>query len=241
MNSTPLFNYKIVSYFMRVLVFSAHPDDLDFGCSGTIAKWTKKGKEVYYCILTDGCKGKHTKISDHEIVKIRENEQRNAAKLLGVKDVIFLREKDGELQNTKELRKNLVKVIRQIKPDIVMCFDPANRSFDNFYRFHRDHRISGEIVFDAVYPDAGSDAFFPELTKAYPPYKIKEAWFYATDKPNVFVDISKTINKKLEALKQHKSQIKDFTQLEERIKSWARDFGKRAELKYAEGFRKIVL
>jgi len=227
---------------MRVLVFSAHPDDADFGCSGTIAKWTKEGREVHYCILTDGRKGKQKRnIHDNELVKIRESEQRNAAKVLGAKDVVFLREKDSELQHTKELRKKLVKVIRRIKPDIVMCFDPANRSFDNFYRFHRDHRISGEIVFDAVYPDAGNDAFFPELTKAYPPHKIKEAWFYATNNPNVFVDISKTIDKKLEALKQHKSQIINFDEVEQRIKSWAREFGKRAKVKYAEGFRKVEL
>ena len=226
---------------MRVLVFSAHPDDLDFGCSGTVAKWTKEGREVHYCILTDGSKGKHIKISDHELVRIREKEQKNAANVVGVKDIIFLREKDGELENTKELRKKLVKVIRTIRPDIVMCFDPANRSFDNFYRFHRDHRISSEIVFDAIYPAAGSEAFFPELTKKYPPHKIKEAWFYATNNPNVFVDISKTIDKKIEALKQHKSQIKDFNEVEGRIKSWARKFGKRAKVKYAEGFRKVEL
>ncbi len=226
---------------MRVLAFSAHPDDLDFGCSGTVAKWTKEGREVYYCILTDGSKGKLTKISDPKIIEIREKEQKNAAKVIGAKDVVFLREKDGELENTKELRKNLVKVIRKIKPDVVMCFDPANRSFDNFYRFHRDHRISGEVVFDAVYPDAGSDAFFPELTKEYPPHKIKEAWFYATNNPNVFVDISETIDKKLEALKQHKSQITDFKDIEQRIKSWARKFGKKAKMKYAEGFRKVEL
>lgn len=226
---------------MRVLVFSAHPDDLDFGCSGTVAKWTKEGKEICYCILTDGSKGKLTKISDHKIIEIREKEQRNAAKVAGVRDVVFLGEKDGELENTKELRKKLVKVIRTIRPDIVMCFDPANRSFDNFYRFHRDHRTSGEIVFDAVYPAAGSEAFFPELTKKYPPHKIKEAWFYATNNPNVFVDISKTIDKKLKALKQHKSQLKDFNEVEQRIKSWARKFGKRAKVKYAEGFRKVEL
>ena len=227
---------------MRLLVFSAHPDDLDFGCSGTVAKWAGEGRGIYYCILTDGNKGKQKiKIPDHELIKIREKEQRNAAKVIGAKDVIFLKEKDGDLQNTKELRKKLVKVIRQIKPDIVMCFDPANRNFDNFYRFHRDHRISGEIVFDAVYPDAGSDAFFPELTKDYPPHRIKEAWFYATNNPNVFVDISKTIDKKIEALKQHKSQIKDFKEVEERIKSWARKFGKRTKVKYAEGFRKVEL
>lgn len=226
---------------MRVLVFSAHPDDLDFGCSGTVAEWVKEGREVYYCILTDGSKGKFTKISDHGIIKIREKEQKNAAKVVGAKDIIFLRERDSELQNTKELRKKLVEVIREIKPDIVMCFDPANNSFDNFYRFHRDHRTSGEIVFDAIYPDAGSEAFFPELTKDYPPHKIKEAWFYATDKPNVFVDISETIEKKFEALRQHKSQIIDFKKVEERVKSWASEFGKRAKVKYAEAFRKVDL
>ena len=226
---------------MRVLVFSAHPDDLDYGCSGTVAKWTKEGREVHYCILTDGSKGKFDKISDNKIVKIREKEQTNAAKVVGAKNVIFLREKDGELENTKELRKKLVKVIRRIKPDIILSPDPSNRSFDNFYRFHRDHRVAGEAVFDALYPAAGSPAFFPELTKQYPPHRINESWFYATDKPNVFVDISGMINKKLEALKQHKSQIIDFKEIEQRIKSWGRKFGERAKVKYAEGFRKVGL
>ena len=224
----------------KVLVFSPHPDDLDFGCSGAAAKWAKEGKEVVYCIITGGCRGKHkTKVSEKELRKIREKEQLKAAEIAGVKKVIFLREKDGEVENIKRLRKKLVKVIRKIRPDIIMSFDPANRDFDNFYRSHRDHRFGAEAVFDAIYPDAGNEAFFPELNKKYPPHQIKEVWFYATNKPDVFVDISETIVQKISALKQHQSQIKDFDEIEKMIKNWAREIGKKAKLKYAEGFRRV--
>jgi len=222
----------------KVLVFSPHPDDLDFSCSGAVAKWTKEGQEVYYCIISGGCKGSHkTKVSEIELRKIREGEQKKAAGIVGAKKVIFLREKDGEVENTKELRKKLVKVIREVRPDIVLSFDPANINFDNFYRAHRDHRLGAEAVFDAIYPAANSEAFFPEIAKKYPPHQIKELWFFATNKPNVFIDISKTIDKKLEALKQHESQIEDFKRIEKTIIKWAKESGKRAKMKYVEEFR----
>ncbi|MDO8529041.1 MAG: PIG-L deacetylase family protein [bacterium] len=226
----------------KILVFSPHPDDLDFGCSGTIAKWASDGKEITYCILSDGSRGGHIlKISDQELAKIREKEQKSAAEILGAKDVIFLREKDGEIQNTKKLRKKLVEVIRKTKPDIILSFDPANCEFENFYRCHRDHRNGAEAVFDAIYPDANNESFFPEIFEKYPPHQVKEVWFFATNKPNVFVDISKTIEKKLEALRQHKSQIKDWNRVEKMIKDWAKTVGKKSKMKYAEGFRRVKL
>src|SRR3990167_8253843 len=213
----------------KVLVFSPHPDDLDFSCSGAVAKWTKEGQEVYYCIISGGCKGNHkTKVSEIELRRIRETEQKKAAEVVGAKKVIFLREKDGELENTKELRKKLVKVIREVKPDIVLSFDPANMNFDNFYRAHRDHRLGAEAVFDAIYPAANSEAFFPEIAKKYPPHQIKELWFFASDQPNVYVDISQTIDKKTEALKQHQSQIKDFETTRELVRGWAKEMGKKS-------------
>lgn len=230
----------------RFLVFSPHPDDVDFGCSGTVAKITKQGNEVIYCVVTNGEKGLgkdkdslRKKINLRQIAKIREKEQKTAAGIVGVKKVIFLREKDGEVENAKELRKKLVRVVRQVRPEIVIGFDPANLAFDNFYRSHRDHRKVAEAVFDSLYPSSGSAAFFPELKEK--PHQIKEAWFFGGNSPNFFIDISQTIDKKLSALKSHQSQIKNEKALEKRVLGWARETGKKKKMKYAEAFRRLEL
>ena len=148
----------------KFLIFSAHPDDLDFGCAATTAKLTSDGHEVIYCILTNGEKGTH-KIDQttKDMVNMREGEQRAAGAVVGVREVIFLGQVDGNLEHTVDVRKAVVRVIRKVQPHIVISQDPGNQSFDNFYRFHRDHRITAEIVFDAIYPATGSKAFFPEL------------------------------------------------------------------------------
>ena len=228
------------SDFKKVLVFSPHPDDLDFACSGTVAKMTKRGIEVVYCIITNGEKGIHkVKLSSKEMISMRKMEQRKAAKVAGVQRVIFLSEIDGELENTKKLRKKIVKVIRGTKPDVVFSLDPSNRTFDSFYRFHRDHRMAAEAVFDAVYPAAGSSAFFPELERAgILPHQVRRMWFFGTETPNVFVDIS--IDDKVEALKQHVGQIEDMKALSRRIRDRARTIGKKKKMKYAESFRELT-
>lgn len=224
----------------KILVFSPHPDDLDFGCSGTMAKWAEEGRKIVYCIISGGCRGGHKiKVSETELREIRKREQKKAAQVVGARQVIFLREKDGEVENTRKLRKKIVEAIRKIRPDIIVSFDPADKDFDNFYRSHRDHRFGAEAVFDAIYPDAANEAFYPELLKKYPPHQIKEVWFFASNKPNVFIDISKTIEKKIEALKQHQSQIKDINKAETLVRDWAKNIGRRAKMKYAEGFRRI--
>lgn len=228
--------------FKKILVFSAHPDDLDFGCSGTVAKMTEEGKEVAYCIITNGERGVH-KVNKARagMIQMREREQKEAAKVVGVRKVIFLRERDGDLENTKDVRRKIVKAIREVKPDIIYSFDPANLSFDNFYRFHRDHRMAAEAVFDAMYPAAGSNAFFPELARAgFPPHQIQEAWFFGTAKPGIFIDISETTDKKIEALRRYKGQIPDMAEMEKRIRSRAREEGKRGKMKYAESFRSLT-
>lgn len=223
-----------------ILVFSAHPDDLDFGCSGTVAKLVKQGNKVVYCIISNGEKGVgKLKISPQQIVKLRQKEQKRAASIVGVKDVIFLNEKDGEVENTVALRKKLVSVIRKVKPEIVLSFDPANFLFDNFYRCHSDHRKAAEAVFDALYPASGSQAFFQDLKKK--PHAIKEVWFFATYQPNLWIDISGTIDKKIKALLSHSSQISDKKELEKRIFSWVRKMGRKKKMKYAEAFRKLQL
>lgn len=226
----------------RILVISPHPDDLDFGCSGTVVKLTEEGNKVSYLIVSDGSKGNHkARLSQRALVKTRKEEQKKAAGIVGVKEVFFLEMNDGEIENTKSLRKKLVRLIRKIKPDIVFSFDPANKAFDNFYRYHRDHRMTAEAVFDAVYPASGSESFFPELLKqGYKPHQVKEVWFFATPKPNKLINIAGTIGKKTKALSCHQSQIVEMKKVEKRIKEWARKVGGRKYL-YAEGFRVVKL
>ena len=227
----------------KFLVFSPHPDDLDFGCSGTAAKLVEQGNEVVYCIITNGEKGTQ-KISQSkkEMVAIREKEQKSAGKVVGVNKVIFLKQPDGDLENTKKLRKSITEVIRKIKPNIIISFDPSNHRFDNFYRYHRDHRVAAEAVFDAIYPAVGSEVFFPELLqKNILPHQIDEVWFFAPERPNYYVNIAKTIDRKIEALKQHKSQIKDPVGLEKSMRDWAKMIGKKKKMPYAESFRKVSL
>ncbi|MCP6719402.1 MAG: PIG-L family deacetylase, partial [Patescibacteria group bacterium] len=199
--------------------------------------------DIYYLIISDGSKGtRKIKSSRSKISQMREKEQRKAAKVLGVKNVFFLKFKDGEVENTKPLRKELVKMIRKIKPDIVFGFDPANLTFDNIYRFHRDHRMAAEAVFDSVFPAARNTSYFPELLKkGYQPHRVREIWFFATDKPNKFVDIEKTLKDKIKALSHHNSQILDVKEFTKRITSWAKETGRKKGYQYAESFRVIKL
>ncbi len=225
------------------LVFSPHPDDLDFSCAGTAAKLTADGNEVVYCIITDGSKGTQSvRQPKKELIAIRQREQKAAAATVGVKRVIFLGQTDGELEHTPALRKKIVAAIRRVKPNVILSFDPANRGFDNFYRYHRDHRVAAEAVYDAVYPAAGSPVFFPELSKrGLKAHQIDEVWFYIPERPNLYIDIAKTIDRKIAALLCHKSQMGDAAGLEKRIRQWAREQGKLKKMRYAETFRRVAL
>lgn len=225
----------------KFLVVSPHPDDLDFGCAGTIAKLAREGNEIEELIVTDGSKGGHVVGFDgRKLARVRKKEQKGAAKILGVKTVHFLDEIDGEVENTMRLRKKLVAMIRKIKPDIVISFEPTS-CFEIVYRSHRDHRQVAEAVFDALYPAAGSISFFPELLKqGFKPHQPKELWFFGTEKPNTFVDITETINQKIEALLCHRSQVETMD-LPQEIRARAGKLGKKRNFKYAEAFRMIEL
>lgn len=225
----------------KILSVGAHPDDLDFSSSGTLARFIKQGSEVFYLIVSDGSKGGNVVgFGGSKLAKIRRKEQIKAANALGVEGISFLGLKDGEVENTRSLRRQIVKEVRRVRPDIVFCFDPANLSFDNPYRSHRDHRQAGEAVFDAVYPASGSVFFFPELLRrGFRPCQPREIWFFGSPKPNKLVDIDKTIGKKIEALFCHESQLPDKKEVEKRIRDWARKTGVKKGLKYAEAFRVI--
>jgi len=227
--------------FKKILIFSPHPDDVDFGFAGSAAWLAQRGNEIVYCIVTDGSKGAHKAGLGAKAMKVlRVKEQISAAKIVGVKKVLFLDEIDGEAENTKALRKKMVRVIRIVRPDVVVSPDPANKSFASFYGAHRDHRQVAEAVFDAIYPAAGSKYFFPELAKKYRPHRIDEAWFWNPEKPNKFINISNTMELKLKALRAHKSQFEDMWVVEKRIIARAILSGRKSGLKYAESFRRLT-
>ena len=227
----------------KFLIISPHPDDVDFSCAGTIVKLVKDGNQVEELIVSDGSKGSHkTEFGGRKLVELRKKEQRNAGKVLGVKAISFLGEIDGEVENTRNLRKKLVIFIRQRKPDVILCPDPFLFRFDRAGILHRDHRNAGEAVFDAVYPAVGNISFFPELLKKnLKPHAVQELWFWGSSKPNFVIDISKTMEKKVQALSCHESQIRNMKVLESRMKEWARKMGRPRKIRYAEAFRVLKL
>lgn len=230
----------------RVLAVGAHPDDIDIGSSGSVAKWIKNGGQVYYLVLTDGSKGSEDRrISHQDLVKIRKSEQQKAADILGVKKVFFLDFVDGELENTHQLRKEIVRVIRQVKPTTVICFDPTfvyddNRQFIN----HPDHRVAGQATLDAVFPFARNVRTYPDLLEqGLEPHVVEEVLLVNFSKLNFFVDISETIDLKMKAIACHTSQFIDIEKFLERIKFFNHAAGKKAQPKadYAEAFFRIIL
>jgi LmbE family N-acetylglucosaminyl deacetylase len=227
----------------RALVISAHPDDLDFGCSGTVALWRQAGCDVAYLICTDGSKGSDDpSLAPEEIARIRQEEQIAAARVVGVERVDFLGFSDGELENTLALRKGLVEAIRRFRPQVVLCQDPANRSFENVYVSHRDHREAGEAAFDAVYPASGSPLFFPELgTEGLAPHRVDAFLFFGTHAPNHWVDITPVMDLKLRAIFSHTSQVGHRPELEEFIRLIFHEAGKAAGYEYAEPFRRVIV
>ncbi|UCD79587.1 MAG: PIG-L family deacetylase, partial [Desulfobacterales bacterium] len=175
----------------RVMVISPHPDDVDFGCSGTLARWRRMGVDITYVICTSGDKGADFPAAPESIAEMREKEQLAAAEIVGVRKVIFLRLKDGELENNREFRKTLVRVLRQYRPDVVLTMDPANVRFENVYVSHADHRATALAAFDAIYPAARNRNFFPELLEeGLLPHAVKWIYFFGTADPNTWIDIS---------------------------------------------------
>lgn len=226
-----------------ILAVGAHPDDLDFSSAGTIAKFALEGTDVFYLIVSDGANGGHkVKFGGKRLALIRKKEQLASANILGVKKVFFLGLKDGEVENTRSLRKKIVKLIRKVRPGIVLSFDPANRAFDSPKLFHRDHRQVAEAVYDAVYPASGSWFFFPEILKqGYKPYQPEEIWFFGSAKPDKFVNIEPVMEKKIASLLCHESQLENKKDVRQRIIGRAKTTARPKRLKYAEAFRVLKL
>jgi LmbE family N-acetylglucosaminyl deacetylase len=205
----------------RVLVVMAHPDDVDFGAAGSVATWTDAGTEVTYCLVTDGDAGGHDlTVPREEMVVTRRAEQTAAAKVVGVTDLHFLAHPDGRLQPTLDLRRDISRVIRQVRPQRVVCQSPE-RSFQRIYASHPDHLAAGEATLCAVYPDSRNPFAFPELLEeGYEPWSVPEVWMMTARDQDAFVDITEQFDRKLEALRCHVSQHQNPGGLEELLRTW---------------------
>jgi LmbE family N-acetylglucosaminyl deacetylase len=205
----------------RILVVTAHPDDVDFGAAGSVAVWTGRGMEVAYCIATDGdAGGSDQSITRPEMAAIRREEQLAAARAVGVSDVTFLGFPDGRVTATLELRAAIARVIRRIRPDRVVTQSPE-RNWTRIYASHPDHLATGEAAACAVYPDARNPFAFPELlAEGLEPHTVPELWVMATERANRVVDATDVYPKKLAALRSHVSQVGDGEHLDDLLKGW---------------------
>lgn len=208
----------------KIAVIMAHPDDAEFICAGAVARWAEEGNEVVYVLLTSGDKGSDDpEMTPEKLVATREAEQREAARILGVKDVMFLKYPDAYLEPNLEMRKALVRVIRQLKPDVVVCQDPTVRWADSQYINHPDHRAAGEATLAAIFPSARDRLTFPELlAEGLQPHRVREVYLAGAQTPDVAIDISAQMEKKLGSLRAHASQLGDWD-FEPVIREWAKE------------------
>jgi len=223
----------------QVMVVTPHPDDAEFGVAGSVARWTAEGKDVIYVVCTNGDKGtSDTNMKPDELARIREQEQLAAAKLLGVREVIFLRHPDQALEDTPEFRKEIVRLIRMYKPETVVTAVPSRR-----YIWHRDHRITGRVTLDAVFPYAMTFLAYPDLLEqGLHPHKVKEVLLWGAEEPNYHSNITDTFDIKIAALRCHKSQVGDkpSTGPEEWLRERHKMLAQGEDYELAEAFHRVV-
>ena len=226
---------------MRILIVTAHPDDVDFGSGGTVATWTNEGHEVVYCLVTDGqAGGSDNTISRDEMAAIRRREQTAAALVLGVTELHFLGFPDGAVVADLNLRREISAIIRIVKPDRVVT-QSAERRYDRIYASHPDHLATGEATLCAVYPDARNEFAFPELIseRGLIPHAVPEVWVTGGHNAAMYVDMTAAFDKKIEALLCHQSQHQDPIGLPERMRGWGEQIAKAGGLqegRLAEAF-----
>ena len=221
-----------------ILVIAAHPDDSEFGAAGTVARWIREGRRAAYLICTSGEKGTtDPDLTPERLIDIREEEQRAAARVLGVQDVLFLREPDQGLEDTAEFRKRIVRMIRAFRPEVVMTSDPYRR-----YIWHRDHRIIGQVVLDAVFPYARDRLAYPDLVaEGLLPHKVRELYFWGTEDINFRSDITRTFDLKIAALRCHVSQVREFNRGDpgEWLRQRCREMAAGESFGLAEAFHRV--
>jgi len=227
----------------NILVILAHPDDPEFFCGATLARWARDGHQITYLLMTCGDKGynpaTHADMTPEILCGLRHVEQNNAAKVIGAKAVHFLDLADGYLVPSLDLRRDVVREIRRHQPDILLTCDPQNL-FAAYGINHPDHRACGQIVLDAVFPAAGNPVYFPELLQeGFPPHMPKEVWCSLTSQPNITLDVTDTWDIKLKAVLEHKTQIPDTAKLLERMKSRRTEDSTDENPRYEEKFRVV--
>jgi len=224
----------------QVMVVTPHPDDAEYGVAGTVVRWVSQGKEIVYVVCTNGDKGtSDARVKPEELAKTREEEQIAAANLLGVREVIFLRHPDQGLEDTPEFRKEIVRLIRMYRPETVVTADPYRR-----YIWHRDHRMTGQVTLDAIFPYARDIFSYPDLTKeGLNPHKVKEVLLWGTEDVNYRCDITETFDMKLSALQCHKSQVGHIPlqELEHRLRERHSSLAQGEEYELAEGFHRVEI
>lgn len=227
----------------RVMAIAAHPDDIEFGSVGTIARWVKASATAAYVLVTSGDVGiAEAGMTKAKAAEIREGETIAAAKLVGVDDVTFLREPDGMVVNTLELRKQLVRQIRRFRPEVIIAMDPTVMYTAMGGINHPDHRAVGEATMDAIFPACSQPNLFQELEEeGFFACRVRKVYVSSRGEGDTYVDISSTIDLKIEALKAHVSQVGAMEGLEERIRSFAARNGNGKEMAYAEVFRVLTL
>ncbi|HEY7348165.1 MAG TPA: PIG-L deacetylase family protein [Ktedonobacterales bacterium] len=221
---------------LRVMVIMAHPDDAEFTCGGTVASYTAAGARAEYVLATSGNRGSHEPgMTPEKLAAIREAEQRAAAEVLGVAEVTFLRYNDGEVEPSIALRRELALVLRKGRPDIVLTFDPWQH-----YQVHPDHRAIGQSTLDAI-ADARMPMYYPEqISGDVRDHRVLDVYFFATDHPNHWVDITETIDKKIAALRCHVSQVGD-RDMDPFMRARGRAVGQERGMLYAEAFRHLPM
>ncbi len=224
----------------QVMVVTPHPDDAEYGVAGTVARWAREGKDIIYVVCTNGDKGtSDVNVKPEELTKIREQEQLAAARLLGVREVLFLRHPDQGLEDTPEFRKEIVCFIRMYQPEIVVTADPYRR-----YIWHRDHRITGQVTLDAIFPYARDHLAYPDLLEQdLHPHRVKEVLLWASEDPNYRSDITDTFDLKIAALRCHKSQIGQvpYPDLEKWLRQRHEMMAEGENFELAEAFHRVEI
>lgn len=223
----------------------AHPDDQEFTVAGTLAKWAKAGCEVISVVITSGDAGSndpvHASAYKPTLASLREKEQTAANEVIGIKETVFMGQPDGVLEPTMALRKEITRIIRQYKPDVVVIGDPQAVFYGNGYINHPDHRAAAQLGLYATFPSAGTRLIFPDLVEAgYEPHNVKRVYIHGSEKPDTWVDISETMEVKIAALKEHASQLGDWDP-EEMIREWGEEEAEDQDMQYAEAYKVMIL